>query len=697
MAIATVNLKFGVNIASFTAGLSKVEREMGKIGGKMQSLGKAISLGVTLPIAALGAASIKAASDAQETFSKFETVFRDIQGSAESAFKTLRSEYGLSGMAAKQMLGDTGDLLTGFGFSQQGALDLSMEVQKLAVDLASFTNYSGGAEGASKALTKALLGEREELKSLGIAIMEEDVKRQMALNSAKGMTFETERQAKAHATLQLAMQQSGNAIGDYARTSDSFANQSRLLKTRLEDISVELGMVFLPLATKLVGVVTGVVEWFTQLDSSTKRIIAVVGALVAAIGPLLFGLGFIISNIIPALKIGFLALQGVFTVMTLKILAVVAAVTGLILVGKAVYDSWDIVGAYFGQLWDKIKLTFIQGVATTLKAFNRFTSIIGLDFSDTISKMEKDAEGIQSALDAQPVITFGQVMSDIGGNIMKTFSDIKGAVMGTTDEVEKTNKELATSAALAASATGGGGIKRTKDEGISAGGNASPFDLNLKLPEQVKGVITQLQELTPAFTKVAVDLSGEFQNILQQGIATGLTTLAQGIGGVLSGVSSMGDLGRSMLGVLADMMGRLGEMAIQAGIAVAGIKVALTSLNPVIAIAAGVALVALAATIKGRMGKMSSGGGGGGPLGPASSTPARAMGGSVQMGTPYLVGERGPEMFTPSGFGGITNARQTAMGGGGMQSIHVTGTLRGSGTELKAIIDEVVRVQGRST
>jgi hypothetical protein len=196
---------------------------------------------------------IKAASDAQETLSKFDTVFKDVRGEAEKTAKSLAKNFGLSSVAAKKLLGDTGDLLTGFGFTGKSALDLSKQVNELAVDLASFTNFVGGAEGASKALTKALLGERESVKSLGISILESDVKAKVFELTQKGLTFETERQAKAYATLLIAQEQSKNAIGDFQRTSTGFANQVRILRARWEDLLVSLGGIFLPLMTKIVA------------------------------------------------------------------------------------------------------------------------------------------------------------------------------------------------------------------------------------------------------------------------------------------------------------------------------------------------------------------------------------------------------------------------------------------------------------
>jgi len=273
------------------------EARFQRLGQKMTQLGKGLSVAVTLPLLALGAASVKAASDAEETESKFKTIFSNIAASATKAQDELINSYGLSRQASQQLLGDTGDLLTGFGFTQTAALDLASGVNKLAVDLASFTNFSGGAAGASAALTKALLGERESVKSLGISILEADVQAKVLENTQKGLTFESERQAKAFATLQIAQEQSKNAIGDYARTSDSFANKTRLLKARLSDLSVEFGKILLPAATKLVNILEKVIDKFSKFDDSTKRTIVVVAAIAAAIGPVLIVLGTLISSI----------------------------------------------------------------------------------------------------------------------------------------------------------------------------------------------------------------------------------------------------------------------------------------------------------------------------------------------------------------------------------------------------------------
>ncbi len=245
-------------------------------------------LGITLPIVGLAGVLVKVASDAEETASKFGVVFSSIKTEAESMATNLKKNFGLSSLEAKTLLSDTGDLLTGFGFSQKAALDLSNQVQTLAVDLASFTNFSGGAEGASKALTKALLGERESVKSLGISILETDVKQRVALNATRGMTFESQRQAKAFATLQIAQEQSKNAIGDFARTSQDFANQFRILRGKVIDMAVSFGKLLLPIALKMVKAMGKLVDIFEKMPKSVKIAILVLGALAATIPPILF-------------------------------------------------------------------------------------------------------------------------------------------------------------------------------------------------------------------------------------------------------------------------------------------------------------------------------------------------------------------------------------------------------------------------
>ncbi len=273
--------------ADFDKSINKTDKSVNELSKNMEkssvnsnklSTGlKAIGTGVTIAGAVYAAKKIfdissqlvSASSEAEETKNKFNVTFSGVRDYADKTAENLSKNFGLSSQKAEQLLSDTGDLLTGFGFTQEGALDLSTQVNELAVDLASFTNYSGGAEGASAALTKALLGERESIKSLGISISEADIKQ---LAEDKGIVGEIDRQTKAQLTLELAVKQSKNAIGDFERSEDSFANQTRILNSKVEDLRVELGDRLLPTFTNSVKIAVNIVDQFSKIFNETDKL-----------------------------------------------------------------------------------------------------------------------------------------------------------------------------------------------------------------------------------------------------------------------------------------------------------------------------------------------------------------------------------------------------------------------------------------
>ena len=283
--VGLLTIAFGADLRGFDKAMKRAQRSIKKFGVSMQRTGQNLTRNLTIPIAGLGIAAIKMASDFEETDTKFKTVFSSIQREAEHTAKVFKKSFGLSSKAAKQMLGDTGDLLVGFGFTEKEALNLSNQVNELAVDLASFTNFSGGAEGASLALTKALLGERESIKSLGIAITEADLK---LFAKDQGLVFkELDRVAKATLTYQLALKQSAKAVGDFSRTSQGFANQTRILFGELQDLSVEIGSKLLPVAKKILTWARDMLNTFSNLNSAQKQNVIEWGLILGAIGPVL--------------------------------------------------------------------------------------------------------------------------------------------------------------------------------------------------------------------------------------------------------------------------------------------------------------------------------------------------------------------------------------------------------------------------
>ena len=272
-------------------GLKRADKTTKGFSKSVGQLGSAIASAFAVTkIFEFAKTAIKAASDFQEANSKFGVTFRDNQKEAADLRKELVSTYNLSTKAATEFLANTGDILSGFGFQSEKALELSGSVNKLAADLSSFANVP--AKQASEALTKALLGEREAAKSLGIVITENDVKARLQAEGKDKLTGNALRQAKAEATLAIAYQQSTNAIGDAERTQDSFANSLRKIQNTFGDILLQLGSGLIDVFDDLVvgfgkflksaegiGIVNNAIKVLTIAAVVLKGVVQIIGTL----------------------------------------------------------------------------------------------------------------------------------------------------------------------------------------------------------------------------------------------------------------------------------------------------------------------------------------------------------------------------------------------------------------------------------
>jgi hypothetical protein len=268
-----------------------MERQFKAVGRSMQDLGRTMSIAVTAPIVAAAGAMTKAAVDANETRNKFNVVFRDIAADANRMAEVLRNSYGLGSVESRKLLGDTGDLLTGFGFTQESALNLSNQVQRLAADLASFTNIEGGVAKASKALTAALTGETEQAKALGIIIRQDSAEYKGLVEQYMTVNGLSLLQAKAQTALTIALKQSKNAIGDVSRTFNDTANSTKRLWKWTLDEAEALGQRLIPALDKAVAGGFRLLTVWKKLSTQTQDLILRYAGMAAAFGPALLIIG----------------------------------------------------------------------------------------------------------------------------------------------------------------------------------------------------------------------------------------------------------------------------------------------------------------------------------------------------------------------------------------------------------------------
>lgn len=383
---------------SLSKRFAKFRQELVKTGRAAKTVGKDLFTSITLPIVLAGGFMLKAASDAVEVNQKFGVVFKSVSVEANKASADLAKGFGLSKVAAKEFLSGTGDLLTGLGFSSKAALDMSVKANQLAVDLASFTNVEGGAERAAKAMTSALLGERESLVALGIKVKEGMVQRKISILVSEGAVFTSMLQAQAAATLAIAIDQSVNAIGDFNRSQGSLANQTRIARAKLHDMSVEIGKMLIPLALKLVKLVIRLAEKFRTLAPRTKKIALFLALVAAVIPPLLILVG---------------GLAVAFGLVTLPITLAVLAVGALIAAGIFLIFNWE-----------KVKKKVIE-VSTAIKtAVAAFAIDAAFKFGVVIGKLF-DFIGVNEEVRAKVVETFNTVSTVISSAIDFAIRKIK--------------------------------------------------------------------------------------------------------------------------------------------------------------------------------------------------------------------------------------------------------------------------------
>ena len=277
MAAKRLRYAFIGDAESLLRSINKSETALGKFGRSVGAVGKMAVSGFAVIGAAAAVAGVKAvnvASDANEAAAAFDTTFGGAAVSAGKFVEEFANKAGLAEHELKQLLATSGAVLQGINFTADGSADLSTKLATLAGDVASFSNVQGGAQPVMEAFTKALLGERESLKTYGIAIMEADVQQQAFIMTGKASASELTKQEKALATYELLLQKTTVQQGDLNRTQDGFANASRKAKAELRDLQAELGEELLPVATELIPVFSNVVKALAEGLAPTIKEIA---------------------------------------------------------------------------------------------------------------------------------------------------------------------------------------------------------------------------------------------------------------------------------------------------------------------------------------------------------------------------------------------------------------------------------------
>lgn len=353
--IRSLLIKWGVDLTGAQKGFKQLSKELNTIGKGLKSAGSTLTKSVTLPVVALGAASVKLASDMEETTNKINEVFEDNAGKIEAWSKDSIKNMGLAQQTAMDTAALFGDMGKGMKLPTEEGVKMSMSLTQLSADMASFKNIS--QERVQQALTGVYTGETEALKSLGIVMTEANLK-QYAMEKGITKNIQSMTQAeKVQLRYAYVMDVTADAQGDFIRTGGGAANQTRMLKEQLKQAGADIGKILLPTITDLLKTVNGLLQEFQELNPETKKTIVTIALISAAVGPVLSVLGHLTSgvgNLVKGLSsavkaisggAGFLgalsALIGPAGTVVVAIAAVAAVVGGLIIAFSGAESETD--------------------------------------------------------------------------------------------------------------------------------------------------------------------------------------------------------------------------------------------------------------------------------------------------------------------------------------------------------------------
>lgn len=226
----------------------------------------------TAAIVSFGKAALDAASDLQEVQNVVDTAFGDMAYKAEQFASTSIERFGMSEVAAKRAASTYMAMGKSMGLSMGAASDMAVAVAGLTGDVASFYNIS--QDLASIKLKGIWTGETEALKDLGVVMTEANLK-EFALSKGITKNYQAMSQAEKVTLRYMYVSQTlSDAQGDFARTSTSYANQTRILAERFTQLKIAIGNAPLPIARAVLPGINAVIAGLTRLANVFAQVTA---------------------------------------------------------------------------------------------------------------------------------------------------------------------------------------------------------------------------------------------------------------------------------------------------------------------------------------------------------------------------------------------------------------------------------------
>jgi hypothetical protein len=256
-----------------------------KVGDKATSVGRSMTMGITVPIAVAGAAVLKFAMDAFESEQRFRVSTGNMANAIDAWSKRTASALSLNSYNLRAQAGDWFLYLKNFGLTSDAAAQMSEDLTMLAVDMASFRDIS--LQDAQEKLLSGMSGEMEAVRRWGIDLSDASIQLWALDNGLIKHGQQLTQNQKVYARYKMIMEQTSKAQGDWGRSLDagSPAVKLKALQERGTELAVTYGQLLLPVMQKLTELGGGVAEWAGALGPAQKSLVVSGAAVAAVLGP----------------------------------------------------------------------------------------------------------------------------------------------------------------------------------------------------------------------------------------------------------------------------------------------------------------------------------------------------------------------------------------------------------------------------
>ena len=270
MADGKVTISTALDNKGLRRGIDQISGQLGGLKSVLGKIGGMIAAAFAVrEVARFGAACIELGSNVAEVQNVVDVSFGSMAYKMEEFADTAITSFGMSKLAAKQAGSTYMAMARGMGVAEDAASDMAIALTGLSGDVASFFNIS--QEDAAYKLRSIFTGETEALKDLGVVMTQANLQ-QYAM--AHGMNSNIQAMSQAE---QVALRYSfvvdslKLAAGDFARTQDSWANQTRILSMQWQEFMSIIGQalttVLLPLVKLLNTIVAALINMANTLNS----------------------------------------------------------------------------------------------------------------------------------------------------------------------------------------------------------------------------------------------------------------------------------------------------------------------------------------------------------------------------------------------------------------------------------------------